>query len=620
MATAQDIRHFYAKYPTEKYGILSKISHQHNILDILYGGNGIQNPSPAWTYEVSPGIPPVDQQHTGRCWIFSALTVHNHLFRNQYGINNSKAAFSEGYIGFWDLFEKSRLFLQIVLDHKDDDLDENTSLAEFIKTGVQDGGDYIFAMNIIEKYGVVPIEFYPNRTYGTATTESVLNILNQLLRDNAVTLRQTGDKRKLVPMMHNVFAILVLAFGIPPEPWKNLNWHLEQNEGYNYYASSSAPEQPSTVFEVLPLPSQPPQGEEQKATTANLDIANVLSREREANAAVAATPASSPMEKMLGEINNNTEGTLATPPAQNEEEVDDLSNPDSTVQLENEIEENQIIERGKERKTVAVESPPSTKTPCGRGFESWLSGLVRPPLCSKGSNGGIGGCGTSTASCELRNLAYTKRGGRSGTEKKLEFDYTPIQLCKKFITVTRFTPLLCDPRYPKSTFIIMNDTNMIGGREEKYLNVSMEEMALYAIESLKLNIPVFFAADVKKEITPEGGKLHPDDSELESILPEEHETPKQRQRIAYYNAMATHAMVFSAVSLKGVDKPEWWRAVNSWGDVGVRCGMFILSHDWFKRHVYSINVPTDILAKQHKSLYKKKGKCIYLDGVQPSVI
>src|SRR6185437_2993724 len=168
MAGLQDIRDYYSRLPDEKYGILAKVSHQHNILDVLYGGSGIQNPSPAWTYEITPGIPPTDQQHTGRCWIFSTLPVYSHLFRTQYNINNSKASFSEAYVAFWDLFEKARLFLQIVIDHRDDSLDDNPSLADTIKTGIQDGGDFFFATNIMEKYGIVPSEFYPNRTYGTA--------------------------------------------------------------------------------------------------------------------------------------------------------------------------------------------------------------------------------------------------------------------------------------------------------------------------------------------------------------------------------------------------------------------------------------------------------------------
>ncbi len=84
--------------------------------------------------------------------------------------------------------------------------------------------------------------------------------------------------------------------------------------------------------------------------------------------------------------------------------------------------------------------------------------------------------------------------------------------------------------------------------------------------------------------------------------------------------MATHAMVFSAVSLTSVDKPEWWRVVNSWGDVGARRGMFILSHKWFKRNVYSINVPSNLLSKKHRSLQGKNARYIYLDGNEPSVI
>lgn len=610
MSGLKDVKDYYRRLPDEKYALLSKVSHQHNILDVIYGGGGVQNPSPAWTYEISPGIAPVDQQHTGRCWIFSALSVHNHLFRTQYAINNSKATFSEAYIGFWDLFEKARLFLQLVFDHKDDDLEENASLADLIKTGIQDGGDYFFAMNIMEKYGVVPTEFYPNRTYGTAATESLLTIINQILRDDAIVLRETGDKRKIKPMMHNIFALLVISFGLPPEPWKSLNWSIEQNEGFNYYAGTVDVIDSSTI-EIVD----------------NINGSDVVVAKTEDSAKVVDNiKTSSALDGLLEEMEKTT-GTLS--PEDIDKDADEarseLSDAASTVKVESEIEDN-IRERNKERKEITIESPTESEDApvksCSDKFEGFWASLVRPSKCSC-----TRGCpsvrtcnsdGQMRSGCQvddLQKLAYRKKS-KGPSEKKLTFDYTPIQLYEKFIATTRFTPLLCDPRYPKGTYLILNDTNMLGGMESKYLNVGVEEMAYYAVASLKLNIPVFFAADVKKDITPDGGKLNPDDKSMENILPELHIVPSQKKRIEMYNAMATHAMVLSAVSLSGADKPEWWRVVNSWGDVGARSGMFILSHEWFKRHVYSINIPSNLLVKKHRTNLKS----INVDAGAPSVI
>ncbi len=566
MSGLRDVQDYYRRLPEEKYGILSKVSHQHNILDVLYGGTGVQNPSPAWTYEISPPLLPVDQQHTGRCWIFSTLEVFNHMFRNQYGIRNSKATFSEAYIGFWDLFEKARFFLQVALDTRDEDLEQNTSVAEFFKTGIQDGGDYIFATNIMEKYGIVPSEFFPNRTYGTASTESTLTVLNQILRDNASTLRRTGDKRKIKPMMHNVFAILILSFGKPPEPWSKLNWCIEQNEDYSYYAASLSPAPPLTS-------SSERVGEEG------------------------------------GEGGN------------------------STVKIEEELEEElgsddlKLVDRA-EREKVTIVAPPDisdsceVRGKCGNAFDKFLAGLVRPPPCTKETDD----CGARrlVEGCPgLQRLAYKKKGGRRETDKNLVFNYTPVQFYDKFIAPSKFVPLLSDPRYPDDSFIVLNDTNMLNGKEGKYFNVSIDQMTEYAIASIKMNIPVFFAADVKKEITPEGGKLAPDDDSLERLLPEVHDTPSKKEKIKIYNAMATHAMVLTGVSMSHMsDVPEWWRVVNSWGEAGARCGIYILSHKWFKRHVYSINVPLTLLSKKHRTLFKtrKDQRYIYMDGSEANII
>jgi bleomycin hydrolase len=182
----------------------------------------------------------------------------------------------------------------------------------------------------------------------------------------------------------------------------------------------------------------------------------------------------------------------------------------------------------------------------------------------------------------------------------MSFDYTPRDFYYRFLSSVRYIPVVCDARYPPGTRIVSNDANMFGGLPSLYLNVTIDDIEEYAIASLKRNIPVWFACDVKKQLTPEGGRMCSHTDRLSELLPVPHKRGTKLQEIRHFNAIANHALIISAVSMKA-GKPVAWRIVNSWGDIGRNAGVFVACGDWFREHVYSINVVYDTLSRQHKA-------------------
>ena len=761
-----EIKHHYAALEKSKLGVLVHVASLHSVLDVLYGGEA-GRPMPAWTHQTCPEVGVTDQQHTGRCWIFATLAVLGHVFRSQYGISNHRASFSEGYLGFWDLYEKSRLFLQVAYDTRCLPLDD-PSLSDLLKSGISDGGDYIFCLNLLNRYGIVPTEYYPNSSYGSMSTEALVTLINQVLRDNAITLRRTEDPSLIDSMLTNVFALLCMGLGTPPMPWKKLDWQLDQHETPAHYAhkmdaadallamvedkttppaptpsvtapvsrptpstdppqstslprpaSSTVPPQPLTarpaasgwsrpaapitvppVTQKAPISVSPPPKIPTVSTTATSELVASLSGPTQSRANFPSTAQSildaantdSPPPSPTGSIDSRATavvGRKSLSELTDQIGAGDFDTPPtadvvpSTARIVG--EDSQLLPSGvpdlkpAPKRVIDIPTRDSAVSGClsieGRGacrkpqsgFARFVDKLAsggcgRDTGCDVprvgsgsffGKDGDAGGCllGKKTVCagikpCRLAFVApisasfsteladsprHPKPSSRAKStcppteeaneEDTLSFDFNPREFYSRFLTSVKYVPVVCDPRFPSGTRIISNDANMYGGRPSLYLNVTNADIEAYAIASLKRNIPVWFACDVKKQLTPEGGRMCGHNDRLNDLLPVPHEVGSKLDEIRHFNAIANHALLITAVSMKA-GKADAWRIVNSWGDVGRHSGVFVACGEWFRDHVYSINAVYDTMSKQHRSDIdlKESRPTVRLGPFDPSVI
>ena len=66
-----------------------------------------------------------DQQQSGRCWMFTSMNVLRPSVMEKFGIEEFD--FSHNFCYFWDLFEKSNLFLENIIRTADRDITYSTS-------------------------------------------------------------------------------------------------------------------------------------------------------------------------------------------------------------------------------------------------------------------------------------------------------------------------------------------------------------------------------------------------------------------------------------------------------------------------------------------------------------
>ncbi len=180
-------------------------------------------------YKVSvKGI--TDQKSSGRCWMFTGLNVLRPKVQDVFNVN--EFYFSQNYLYFWDILEKSNLFLEQILVTANKDIDSR-EVNHYFKNPVNDGGVWNSLSNVITKYGAVPQSVMPE-TNSSNNTSAMINIINTKLREDGLLLRDEmnkgnkGVRNIKIKMLADIYKILAINLGEPPTEFM---WRFTDKDG-----------------------------------------------------------------------------------------------------------------------------------------------------------------------------------------------------------------------------------------------------------------------------------------------------------------------------------------------------------------------------------------------------
>ncbi|WP_418669027.1 C1 family peptidase [Alistipes putredinis] len=173
-----------------------------------------------------------DQKQSGRCWMFTSMNVLRPAVIERLGVADFD--FSHNFCYFWDLFEKSNLFLENVLATADRPMTDR-DVEFFFKSPVDDGGVWNLFYNVAGKYGVVPREVMPETAHSNNTSQ-MRTVLKELLRRGGCELRDlaaggVGADRLAEAkrgILKEVYRVLALCLGEPPTEFE---WRYETTSG-----------------------------------------------------------------------------------------------------------------------------------------------------------------------------------------------------------------------------------------------------------------------------------------------------------------------------------------------------------------------------------------------------
>lgn len=162
-----------------------------------------------------------NQKQSGRCWLFAATNVMRFKIIKSCNLENFEL--SQSYLLFWDKLEKSNWFLENILDTLDEPVGSRI-LCHLLSDPICDGGQWDMAVNLVNKYGVVPKYSMPESSVSSSTRE-MNRIMTELLRTDACILRRAAGEgagrealeEKKADMLRDIYRMLCICLGEPPK-------------------------------------------------------------------------------------------------------------------------------------------------------------------------------------------------------------------------------------------------------------------------------------------------------------------------------------------------------------------------------------------------------------------
>ncbi len=208
-----------------------------NLKELVLNRQVLNQSNFMYSTEVENKAEITDQKRSGTCWMYADVnwlrleTMRAHKMES--------ITFSHNFVMFYDKLEKANLFLNAIIERRNWPIDDR-EVMHLLKSPAGDGGEWALFRNVVNKYGLVPMEIMPD-TANKENSRFLNSVLFFKLREFAAELRDLAAKgkseatlyKRKVDMMEIVFRILVIFLGMPPEKFdwswrdKDKKYHQE---------------------------------------------------------------------------------------------------------------------------------------------------------------------------------------------------------------------------------------------------------------------------------------------------------------------------------------------------------------------------------------------------------
>jgi len=197
-------------------------------------------------------------------------------------------------------------------------------------------------------------------------------------------------------------------------------------------------------------------------------------------------------------------------------------------------------------------------------------------------------------------------------DKKKKFrrfnNLTPLDFYNKHVDIV-LTDKVCLIHCPMSNkkmnehYTVSFLGNVVGGQIISYANVEIDLMKRAAAKSIKAGEAVWFGCDVGKMFHRDLGVMNMDLYDYELLFDTKF-TMDKKTKLEYGDSVMTHAMLLTAVDMKG-GKSLKWRVENSWGNKGGDKGYMLMTDNWFDEYTYEVVVDKKYLPKNKVEIFER---------------
>jgi bleomycin hydrolase len=225
---------------------------------------------------------------------------------------------------------------------------------------------------------------------------------------------------------------------------------------------------------------------------------------------------------------------------------------------------------------------------------------------------------------------------------KKSLQITPHEFYKRLIVhdLNDYYRFSNDPRNPYNKYYqSYDDDYVIGGEQNGYFNVSMDEIIKMCVLSIKKNTPVQFDCDVRKYLHNGEELLDTRCFNYQTVFNMSFNDMTKEERMKIHDSHASHAMVlvgineehnchstcatknegYGVCNCRGRKIVTKFKIENSWGrdhsDIISEDdnGYYTAGMDWFNNYVYNVVIHKDFVDSKMKRMYnKEKTNCTTL--------
>ncbi|KAG6856099.1 hypothetical protein H0H87_007435 [Tephrocybe sp. NHM501043] len=187
--------------------------------------------------------PVTNQKSSGRCWLFATTNVLRYPIMKALRLSNFEL--SQSYLFFWDKLNKANYYLELSIEHADLPVDDR--LIDHLSGDlVSDGGQWDMAVNLVERYGLVPQAIFPESTH-SSLSGPLNTLVKTKLREHALILRRLSLslRASFIPkevvvstlrakkecLLKEIYTILTATLGVPPPSDQKFTWEYTDADG-----------------------------------------------------------------------------------------------------------------------------------------------------------------------------------------------------------------------------------------------------------------------------------------------------------------------------------------------------------------------------------------------------
>ena len=168
-----------------------------------------------FTKEITPSVRSSNQKSSGRCWIFAALNMLRRNLIQEKKLPDS-FEFSQSHVFFYDKLERMNYNLKLVEDLNSQERGWDDRVVQHIlKEPFGDGGQWVMFTNIVNKYGLVPKDAYPESLHSSRSS-GVNMVLSRMFRTFIKDFYHNPNSYNRQQCLEKTYQVLVRFFGEPP--------------------------------------------------------------------------------------------------------------------------------------------------------------------------------------------------------------------------------------------------------------------------------------------------------------------------------------------------------------------------------------------------------------------